>query len=123
MWLIELFKSFGSLFNMVGKAIPSDKIREDNNALRKPRKEGKEMIEIYNREYIRLVSHPEINIATDVNFVDDNLPDDQKAELIEDLTNRIFEHRKNHPIIFREFLQTATFLNWEQEQKNKLSKP
>lgn len=100
--IAQALKAF---FDLLTKAIPSDAMRENKQAIVEPRLKQEEKIKIFNREFRRLKNHTELNIATSVNFVDDNLnPEDQK-ELIELLISRIFEYRKNHPIIFRKWLK------------------
>ena len=87
------------------KLVPDDKIREENQQLRKQRITGVELVKIYDREFRRLKNHTEINIGTDVKFVDYNLPPDQQQWLIENLTARIKTYRLNHPVIFRQWLK------------------
>lgn len=122
MWLLEMFKALGAMFSFGEKIIPSDKIREDNHDMAKPRLESGEVIKIYDREFRRLKDHVEINIVTDVNFVDDKMPDDQRKELIELLTDRVYEYRKNHPVMFHKFLNTDEFINWNYQQALKHKK-
>lgn len=92
------------LFLFATKVVPDDKIREEAQQIRKQRVTSEELIRIYDREFRRLKNHTEINIATDVSFADHNLPDDQRAELINLLTARILEYRKKFPLIFRKWL-------------------
>ena len=105
MWLDSLFKAISALFVAITKITPSDVIREDNQRRLRIRRDSAEMIKIYDREYRRLKNHTEINIATDVKFSDDNLPDDQEKELIELLTARVTEYRKRHPVLFKRWLR------------------
>ena len=87
------------------KLVPDDKIREENQQLRKQRITGVELIRIYDREFNRLKNHTEITIGTDVKFVDYNLPPDQQQWLIENLTARITAYRLKHKIIFGKWLK------------------
>lgn len=104
-FLTALAKVLSSIFGLAEKAIPSDAIREDKHQIRKPRLEQKEKIRIYDREFRRLKDHPEIPIALDLSFVNDNLDEDDRKELEELLVKRITEYRLKHPIIFRKWLK------------------
>lgn len=105
--IAEAIKAF---FGFATKVVPSDVIREDSHVINRPRLEQKQKIAIYNREFRRLKDHPEINIATDVEFVDENLNEEDKKELIELLTNRITAYRRSHPVIFRKWLKQNNLL-------------
>ena len=100
-WL-EAIKAF---FGFATKIIPDDTIRDDNHVIRKPRLEEMQKVKIYNREFIRLKDHPEIPIALDVHFIDKNLADEDRIELIDLLTRRITKYRQNHPVIFHKWLK------------------
>jgi hypothetical protein len=103
-WLVALFEAIKGAMQLATKAIPSDKIREENQQIKIPRLQQNQKIAIYDREYRRLKDHTEIAIPLDVNFVDDNLNPEDKKELIELLTHRIIAYRKKHPIIFKKWL-------------------
>ena len=105
MFFLEILKAVEALFGFLGKALPSDKIRETSQEINKPLLEEKERIRIYDIAYRRLKNHPEIVIENDVNFVNSNLHDDDKKWLIENLTARIHEYRRAHPVIFRKWLK------------------
>ena len=94
-----------SFFDFLTKSVPSDKIREDNHDIEKPRLLEDEKIKILNREFNRLKNNPELDITTSVSFVDDNLNSEDQKELISLLIARITEYRKNHPILFRKWLK------------------
>lgn len=100
-----IFQAIAAFFGFATKVIPTDKIREDLHQIKKPRLEENEKVKIYNKAYIRLKDHPEINIETDVKFNYDNLNEDDQKELIELLTDRITAYRKKHPIIFNKWLK------------------
>lgn len=117
--IMAFIQMITSGLNLGNKLAPTDKMKEDKDAREKPRKEGMELIAIYDREYRRLKDHEEIDIAKDVNFVNDNMPDDQQQEMIENLTNRIFEYRRKKPVRFKRFLQTKKFLDWDAKQIEK----
>lgn len=100
--IAEAIKAF---FGFATKVVPSDKIRDDNHEIRKPKLEERQKIEIYDREFRRLKDHTEIEIGVDVSFVDKNLSDEDRKELIELLTKRIIEYRKRHSVIFHKWLK------------------
>lgn len=121
MWpfLKAIFDALTAGFNFGSKVAPTDKMKEQKQDAAMPRIESHEMIRIYDREYRRLKDHEEIDIATDVNLIDDKMPDDQKAELIKNLTDRIFKYREEHPIRFKKWLQTNVYKNWKEQQEKK----
>lgn len=100
-----IVQTLKSLFGFLGKAIPSDKIREDRHELKKPRLAQKEKIIIFDREFRRLKNHPEIPIELNIEYVADNLNEEDQQELIALLTARITEYRKKRPVIFRKWLK------------------
>lgn len=107
------------MFSFAQAEIPPDVIRIDNHEIEKPRLEEKELIAIYDKQYIRLKDHWEIDIATDTNFICANLNNEQRESMITDLTNRIFLYRGRHKIIFRKFLATNTYKDWLVKQNQK----
>ena len=104
-WITAIAEAIKAVFGFAAKVTPSEKVQDDLHEIRKPRLEQSQKIKIYDREYRRLRNHPEINIATDIEFVDDNLSEEDKKELIELLTTRITAYRKKHPSIFRKWLK------------------
>ena len=102
--ITAIANAIAALFGFATKAVNPDEVRIDNHKIAKPRLEEREKIAIYDREFRRLKDHTEINIATDLNFVDDNLNEDKK-ELLELLTARITKYRQEHPIIFSKWLK------------------
>ena len=94
-----------ALFDLLTKAVPSDKIREDNHDIVKPRLEQEEKIKILDIEFNKLKNHPELDIATSVGFINNNLDPQDRKELIELLTARIYAYRKKHPVIFKKWLK------------------
>lgn len=111
----------GKIFGFGEKAIKPDEIRIDENERKKARKEGDELIRIYDKLYARLKNHDEIDIATDVNLIYDNMDEEQRKELIENTTNRIFKYRSKpiNRILFRKFLKTKEYMEWLEKQNNK----
>ncbi len=105
-----------SLLPVIGKAIPPDEIRIGHFDIKKPRLSQKERVAAYDREYRRLINHPEIEISKDVAFVDYNLTESERDILIENLTDRVFYKRSKHPILFKKFLQSETYKAWEAKQ-------
>ena len=88
------------------KLTPDDKNRDTTQTINLPRLEANAYIKIYDKEYIRLRNHTEIDIAQDVDFVTrHSMPADQEKELIDMLTARINAYRERHPIIFNKWLQ------------------
>lgn len=103
--IIAIAEAIKALFGFASKVTPSEEVQDDLHKIKKPRLEQREKIKIYDREYRRLKNHTEINIATDIEFVDDNLNDEDKKELIELLTNRITKYRLRNPILFNKWLK------------------
>lgn len=93
------------IFSFVAKVIPSDKLQQDRFELNKPRLTSKEFTRLYDAEFRRLLHHTEIDIATDVNFVNGSLAAEDRIELIRLLTDRINAYRYAHPIIFRKWIK------------------
>lgn len=89
----------------ISKLTPSDKVREEAQERRRQRVSSLEFTKIYDRQFHRLKAHTEIDIKTDVSFINYNLPDDQEAMLVELLTARVKKYRQRHPIIFRKWLK------------------
>jgi len=104
-WLTLVLETLKSLFNFAEKVTPSDEYRQDKLDIKKPRLEQSEKIAIFNREFRRLKDHPELSIETNVNFVADNMNEEDQKELLELLTARITSYRKKRPIIFRKWLK------------------
>lgn len=102
-FLTELFKAIGLGFLFATKAVKPDEIRIDNHRIEKVRIEENEMVKIFDNAFSRLRDHGELDIATNVKLVNDNLPDDQEAELIEQLTARIKAYRMNLVVQRRKF--------------------
>ena len=105
--IAEAIKAF---FGFATKVTPSEKVQDDLHEIRKPRLEQKQKIAIYDREFRRLKDHTEIPIPLDVSFVDDNLNEDDKKELIELLTKRIIEYRFRHKLIFGKWLKANNLI-------------
>ena len=105
--IAEAIKAF---FGFATKVVPSDVIRDDNHAIAKPRLEQKQKIIIYDREFRRLKDHTEIAIPLDVNFVDSNLNDLDRQELVELLQKRITEYRLRHKLIFGKWLRANNLI-------------
>lgn len=118
MWafLTALFRAITGISKVAEKAIPSEKIQEENHARKKHRKTSRELILIYDREFRRLKDHWEIDIATDINFVHNDMEDDQRTELIELLTDRIDVYRIKRPIRFRKWIQQQRLLNQNKQR-------
>lgn len=111
----------GKIFGFGEKAIKPDEVRIGEHKIKKPRKEGDELIRIYDKQYNRLKNHDEIDIATDVNLIYDNMDEGQRAELIENLTNRIFKFRAKpiNKIFFKKFLKSKQYQEWLEKQNQK----
>ena len=121
MWetITAIAVAIGKMCGFGEKAIQPDAIRIDNHIIEKPRLEEKELIKIYDNQYIRLVNHWGIDIATDTNLICANLNDEQRASMITDLTDRIFHYRSCHRIIFHKFLDTKEYKDWLAQQNKK----
>lgn len=104
-WITAIAEAIKAIFGFAVRVTPSEKVQDDLHEIRKPRLEQKQKIAIYDREFRRLKDHTEIDIALDVDFVDENLNEEDKKELIELLTKRITEYRLKHPIIFRKWIK------------------
>lgn len=104
-WLVAMAEAIKAIFGFASKVVPSEKVQDNLHDIKRPRLEQKQKISIYDREFRRLKNHTEIDIATDVNFVDENLNEEDKKELIELLTKRITEYRLRHPVIFHKWLK------------------
>ena len=99
------------MFAFATKVTPSDKIREKHQDIVTPKLEMGVFVAIYNKEYIRLRNHPEIDIKTDVNFtLQHSMPIEQEEQLIQLLTDRITSYRLRHKIIFRKWLKTQNLI-------------
>lgn len=92
--IIAIAEAIKAFFGFATKVVPSDAIRDDNHLIKKPRLQEREKIAIYDREFRRLKDHTEIAIPLDLQFVDDNLNEDDQKELTELLTARIIQYRK-----------------------------
>jgi hypothetical protein len=121
MWemIAAIAVSLGKMFDLGNKLVPPDVIRIDNHEIEKPRLEDSELIRRYNKQYTRLKDHWEIDIASDTNAIFVNMNDEQRALMIENLTNRIFAYRSRHKIIFRKFLATNLYKEWLANQNSK----
>jgi hypothetical protein len=104
-WITAIAEAIKAVFGFAAKVTPSEKVQDDLHEIKKPRLEQKQKIAIYDREFRRLKDHTEIPVPLDINFVDDNLNEDDKKELIELLTKRITEYRLKHPVIFHKWLK------------------
>ena len=105
--IAEAIKAF---FGFATKVVPSDVIRDDNHAIAKPRLEQKQKIIIYDREFRRLKDHTEISIPLDVTFIDSNLNELDREELIQLLEKRITEYRLRHKLIFGKWLKANSLV-------------
>jgi hypothetical protein len=106
-WLEAILSFLTQLLPVIQKAILPDAIRTGKFDISKPRLSQDERIKAYDKEYRRLVNHTEINISDDVAFVEYNLTDAERAQLISLLQARIYEHRaqcvKISPILYPRF--------------------
>lgn len=118
-WVPAVAKVFVAMFSFAKALIKPDSVRIDDAERAKPRKDSREIIRIYDREYMRLKWHTEIDIASDVNLVNDELPEDQKRELIANLTDRIFQFRGKNPVLFKKFLETKMYQDWLKKQNKR----
>lgn len=94
--IIAVAQAIKAAFGFGAKAIEPKEIRIDNHLIEKPKLQQQQKIEIYDREFRRLKDHTEISIPLDINFVDDNLNDEDTGELIKLLTSRITAYRKKN---------------------------
>lgn len=93
------------MFSFVEKVTPPDEIRISQYEVKKPRLEQREKIRIFDREFRRLKNHTELSIDESVEFVNDNLDEEDKKELKKLLSDRIVEYRKKRPVIFKKWLK------------------
>lgn len=114
-WLQALFEALKAMFEFGQKVTPPDKIRLDNHEIKIPRLTAQEKTKIYDIAFRRLKNHTEIDIATDVKFNYDNLNADDQKELIELLTARIYEYRKENaekfPLLYPKFKKWLSLQN------------
>jgi len=106
--IFQLVISFlTNLLPVIQKAIAPDEIRIGRFDINKPRMSEDERVKAYDKEYRRIVNHTEIEIADDVAFVDYNLTDAERAQLVKLLSARIYQHRadcvKRFPNLFPKF--------------------
>lgn len=94
-----------ALFTFLSNLTPSQVVKDDNHVIARPRLQQQEKISILNREYQRLKNETELSIAENVSFVDDNLDPQDQLELTSILTAKIYNYRKNHPVVFRKWLK------------------
>ena len=106
--LLALLKALLDSITGVSKAVEvrtkPHEVQISEHEIKKKKLTANQMISIYDKDYIRLRDHWEIDIATDVNFVHDDMDEEDRRELIELLTNRITRYRKRFPIRFKKWL-------------------
>ncbi len=91
-------------FSFATKLTPDDAHRDKTQDINLPRLEANVFIQIYDKEYMRLRNHVEINISQDVDFVlRHSVNPEQEKELIDMLTARVKAYRHRHKIIFRKW--------------------
>lgn len=94
-------------------------IEAENHEIQKPQLGQTVLIKIEDAQFKRLKNHWEIDIANDTNLVCHYLPDDQLQRLVKNLTDRIFKYRSRRKILFRKFINTAEFKDWQKQQANR----
>lgn len=102
MWLVELLKSifnFGTSANEVAiKAMPSEKIQEEKFEIKKPIIELNERIKRQNKIFNKIKNVPDADVRSFVLEWTD-LNDEDTDLMVNNITKRIEEYRKDYPII------------------------
>lgn len=86
-WLTALFQAISAAFNFGSKAIPPDRIREDNHEIKRERLQLAEYDKILAKSKVYLDLHPRQSVDAYVNFKFDQLtPED-----IQDIRLALYE--------------------------------
>lgn len=96
MWLTALFEAIKAGFSFGTKAIPSDKMREETQQIRKERLTLKEKDKILNESIVFLDLHPRLMPEDYVNWKFDLLDADDVNDIRKLLSERYSNRIKRH---------------------------
>lgn len=107
MWqfLVALFQAWTSTNKVVEKALPSEKVNNEKFEQAKPRLTLIEKEKTVSVAFHYLKNDTEIDIDNYVNYALDHLSDGDQKEIKQLLKEKVYEYRKRHPIIFKQWLK------------------
>ena len=102
---LALVEALKTILGFATKAIPPDEIRIDRHKIRKPKLEHKVKEQIFNKAFLELRNTTSLEVDLWVDFVHDNLDEEDIVELKEMLKQRILQYRRRRPIRFKKWLE------------------
>lgn len=96
MWLTALFEAIKAGFSFGTKAIPTDKMREETQQIRKERLTFKEKDKILNESIVFLDLHPRLMPEDYVNWKFDLLDAEDRMDILKLLQERYSNRIKRH---------------------------
>lgn len=94
MWLTALFEAIKAGFSFGTKAIPSDKMREETQQIRKPRLTLKERDKILSESIVYLDLHPALQAENYCAWKFDSLDADDIADITKILTEKYSKRKQ-----------------------------
>lgn len=103
--ILALVEALKTILGFAAKAIPPDEIRIDRHKIKKPKLEHKVKEQIFTQAFLKLKNNTSLESDLWVDFVHDNLDQDDITELKEMLKQRILQYRKRRPVRFKKWLE------------------